>query len=63
MKWPFVWRSEYARVTSENYTLRDVLREANNELRRHRAVLAGIRSGQVDVVRVLDKIAKKAANR
>jgi len=40
----------------ENYTLRDALREANNEIKRHRRLLADIQSGRTDVVRILEKI-------
>jgi len=54
--WPFVWRSTYERMRRENYTLRDALREANNEIKRHRRLLADIQSGRTDVVRILEKI-------
>lgn len=57
LEWPFVLRSTHAAVRTENYTLRDALREANKELVRHRQLLAGIRSGSVDVVRILDRMA------
>lgn len=43
--WPWVTRSRYETVKRENYTLRDALREANAELRRHRALIAGLRAG------------------
>jgi hypothetical protein len=57
--WPFMLRSTHDAVRVENYTLRDALREANKELVKHRQLLAGLRNGQVDVVRVLDRMAAK----
>lgn len=59
-EWPFVLRSTHAAVRTENYTLRDALREANKELVKHRRLLAGLRSGSVDVVRVLDRMSAKS---
>lgn len=56
MKWPLVLRSTHDAVRTENYTLRDALREANKELLAHRKLLAGIRSGRIDVVRILEKM-------
>lgn len=43
--WPWVTRHRYETVKQENYTLRDALREANNELWKHRQLLAGLRAG------------------
>lgn len=57
-EWPFMLRSTHEAVRRENYTLRDALREANVELARHRKLLAGIRSGAVDVVGVLERMGK-----
>lgn len=59
MRWPFVLKSTHEAVRRENYTLRDALREANKELQKHRRLLGGIRAGQIDVVEVLDGMAKK----
>jgi len=58
--WPFILKSNHVAVQRENYTLRDALREANKELAKHRQLLAGIRAGQVDIVRVLDKMSERA---
>jgi hypothetical protein len=55
--WPFMLKSSHLAVQRENYTLRDALREANKELAKHRRLLSGLRSGQIDVVRTLNKIA------
>lgn len=43
--WPWVTRFRYERLKQENYVLRDALREANGELRRHRSVIADLRDG------------------
>lgn len=60
MRWPFMLKSTHLAVQRENYTLRDALREANKELAKHRQLLSGIRSGQVDVVTILDKMRERA---
>lgn len=57
--WPFMLKSMHEKVRQENYVLRDALREANAELSKHRRLLAGIRSGQVDIVGVLDRMTQK----
>ena len=49
-------RSTYEDVQRENYTLRDALREANNELRKHRNLISGLRDGRVDVTRSLERV-------
>lgn len=59
MRWPFMLKSTHEAVRRENYTLRDALREANKELLKHRQLLGGIRSGQIDVVTTLDRIMEK----
>ncbi len=59
MQWPLMFKSNHLAVQRENYTLRDALREANKELAKHRSLLAGIRAGQVDVVKVLDKMSQR----
>jgi uncharacterized protein (DUF3084 family) len=61
IEWPLMLKSTHEAVRRENYTLRDALREANKELAKHRQLLAGIRSGQIDVVTTLDKIATRKA--
>lgn len=60
MQWPFILKSTHLAVQRENYTLRDALREANKELLKHRQFVAGIRSGQIDVVKTLDKMSTLA---
>lgn len=37
--WPLVWKSTYEMARRENYTLRDALREANNEVRKLRLLV------------------------
>lgn len=46
-------RSTHENVRRENYTLRDALYNANAELLKHRRLLAGIRNGCIDVVKIL----------
>ncbi len=43
--WPWVSRRRFETAQRENYTLRDALREANADLRRHRTLLGGLRDG------------------
>lgn len=57
--WPFVLRSTYERVRAENSTLRDALREANNELRKHRLLIDGIAKGTPDVIDKLERVLLK----
>lgn len=46
LRWPFALRSTLDAVNLENYTLRDALREANNEVRRHRKLLVQIQNDE-----------------
>lgn len=39
-RWPLVTRQRYEHLKLENYSLRDALREANQEIRRLRHALA-----------------------
>lgn len=62
MRWPFVWARtleqvtlEYGQLRTENFTLRDALREANAELVRHRRLIAGLRTGDPEVTRAIEK--------
>lgn len=57
--WPFVLKRTHARIQTENYTLRDALREANDELRRHRKLIAGLRAGQVNVTQAIERVFSK----
>jgi hypothetical protein len=45
LRWPLVTRGRFAAVRLENYTLRDCLRAANDELRRHRLLIGGLKAG------------------
>lgn len=56
VSWPFMLRSTHERTLRENLTLRDALREANNELRKHKMLLAGIRDSSIDVAKVIEKV-------
>ena len=53
--WPWVTRWRYERLKQENYVLRDALREANNELRKHRALLSGLRAGDARMTAAVEK--------
>lgn len=44
--WPFVTRKAHDRLLQENFHLRGAIRQANDELRRHRELLARLRSGE-----------------
>lgn len=59
IRWPLMWVSTHEAVRLENYTLRDVLREANRELRKHKELLAGLQNGTIDIVAILDKVKAK----
>lgn len=54
-RWPFVMRWRYERLRQENYTLRDALLQANAELRRHRALIAGLRDGDERMTRAVER--------
>ncbi len=53
--WPLVMRYRYEELKLENYTLRDALREANSELRRHRKLLSGLRDGDRRMTAAVEK--------
>lgn len=52
----FVRRSAYDKLKLENYTLRDALRDANEDLRRHRVLLAAMRDGDPETTRQIEKV-------
>lgn len=56
IRWPLVFRRDYDALKTENFTLRDALREANRELHKHRMLIGGLRAGQVEVTRTLEKV-------
>lgn len=43
--WPFAMRGTVRRLQIENHTLRDALRAANAELRRHRLLIGSLQEG------------------
>lgn len=45
MEWPLMWKSDHRKTQVENHVLRDALREANSELRKHRVLIAALRDG------------------
>ncbi|HVX91203.1 MAG TPA: hypothetical protein VHC20_06305 [Candidatus Paceibacterota bacterium] len=53
MRFPFILIRRSARdpVRLENFTLRDALREANNDLRRHRELIVALKDGTVQTAR------------
>lgn len=60
MIWPLMLRRTHERLTSghaiERLTLLDALRNANEELRQHRRLLAGLRTGQVAMTNAVERI-------
>lgn len=54
-----MWKSTHEAVRRENIMLRNVLVEAQKELRKHQSLLAGIKSGTIDIVATLDRMATK----
>lgn len=52
MKWPFVWRATYDEVKLENFTLRDALRNANTELRKHKVTIYQL-TQELSLLRIL----------
>lgn len=58
-RWPFMLRRNYDALKTENFTLRDALREANNELRKHRQLIGGLRDGRADTTRKLERVLSK----
>lgn len=53
---PFVLRRNYDALCTENYTLRDALRGANFELRKHRTLIAGLRDGHRQTTEAVERI-------
>lgn len=56
--WPLMWKSDHRAVEMENHTLRDALREANAEVRKHRNLLATLRTGQREATEQLERVFK-----
>lgn len=59
LRWPFVLRRNFDALQTENFVLRDALREANAELRRHRLLIGGLREQRADVVREVERVLSK----
>lgn len=58
-EWPLMLKSTHRAVQVENHVLRDALREANNEIRRYRALLAQVREGTSETIDLLMGVLKK----
>lgn len=58
-KWPLMLKSTHRAMQVENHTLRDALREANNELRRHRLLISQLRDGDAKTTDQLARVFKK----
>lgn len=54
--WPFVLKSTYENLRRENWELRGALSRANEELRKHRMLIGGLRNQQAEVVRAVEKV-------
>lgn len=55
-RWPLIWRRDYDALKTENYVLRDALREANAELHKHRMLIGGLREQRADIVREVERV-------
>lgn len=59
MKFPFVARSDYESLQTENHMLRDALRNANDELRKHRQLINDLRVGLPETMAKFERALKK----
>lgn len=57
--WPFMLKSTHETVRRENWELRGALNRVNEELRKHRLLIGGLRTQQPEVVRAVEKILAK----
>jgi protoporphyrinogen oxidase len=55
MRLPFVGRKKYEALLTERSVLLDALRNANEELRKHRQLLATLRTGQTEMTEAVEK--------
>lgn len=55
MPWVLVKRKDWDHKCTENHVLREALRDANVEVRKHRIVLAGLSQGQEDITAPVEK--------
>ena len=55
--WPFllIRKRDHRLLTMENATLRDALRNANQELAKHRRLIAGLRIGDPEITKALER--------
>lgn len=60
---PIVLRSDYDALKTENFMLRDALRNANEELRKYRALVNGLRTGLPETMAAFERTLKKAKAR
>lgn len=58
-RWPLVWHSTYDRLRTERNVLLDALREANNELRKHRKLIGDLHHGHNDTARTVERILER----
>lgn len=54
--WPFMLKSAHREVQVENHVLRDALREANAELRKHRQTIGALSTGQRQATEQLERV-------
>lgn len=54
--WPFILRSTHDAVRTENWSLRDALREANAELRRHRLLIGQLKAGHAETTTAFERV-------
>lgn len=57
--WPFVLKSTHGALQTENWTLRDALKSANEELAKHRRLIGALRDGDPATTRQLEAVFAK----
>jgi len=58
-QWPLMLRSNHEMVRQENGLLREALRNANEEIRKQRLLIGGLRAGHQDTVEKLERVLSK----
>lgn len=56
IRWPWVSRKAYEKMLTERSILLDVIRNANAELRSHKALLAGLSTGHKEMTQTVEKM-------
>lgn len=56
--WPFMMKKTHRAVQVENHVLREALREANKELRKHRLTIGALASGDIKATEQIERILK-----